>query len=369
MDTVFTPSDFVAVFNQTVEYAYPHVSIEGELSNFKISKGKWVYFDLKDASASVKFFGTIYALPGPLENGLMVRVAGQPRLNPLYGFSLTVQSITPVGEGSINKAAKLLQAKLTKEGLFDDSRKRSIPYPPQKIGLVASKESAGYADFIKVINARWGNIEILHVDTQVQGESAVDQIVKAVNYLNQLSETPDVIVVTRGGGSADDLAVFNTEQITRAVAASRVPTLVAIGHEIDTSLAELAADKRASTPSNAAELLVPDKIEQQRSLNISKRQLDEILQGVMQNSRANLTEKTKQLNAAINQTIITGLERLTHKKELLTILDPRESLRRGYAVVRKGGKAITNAEQLKNKDKLTVTLYKGSANVSVDEVH
>jgi exodeoxyribonuclease VII large subunit len=258
-ELVLTVSDFVAVLNQTLEYAYPSIVVTGELANFRVSKGRWVYFDLKDEHASVKCFATIYQLPGPLEDGMLLNVRATPRLHQLYGFSLNATNIQPAGEGTIRRASELLRAKLTAEGLFDDSRKRVIPYPPARIGLIASGESAAYIDFMKILQARWSGVEIVHADVQVQGEVAPAQIVAAIEQLNGLATPPDVLVITRGGGSAEDLQAFSTEQVTRAVAASRVPTLVAIGHEVDVSLAELAADQRASTPSNAAELLVPDR--------------------------------------------------------------------------------------------------------------
>ncbi len=132
-DVTFGVSDFVAVFNQTLETAYPSVVIVGELANLRVSKNRWVYFDLKDEYASVKFFGTVYNLPGPLEDGMMLQVRGVPRLHPQYGFSITFQTIKPVGEGSIKKAGQLLQAKLAAEGLFDPARKRGLPYPPTQV--------------------------------------------------------------------------------------------------------------------------------------------------------------------------------------------------------------------------------------------
>ncbi|MGI0134108.1 MAG: exodeoxyribonuclease VII large subunit, partial [Candidatus Micrarchaeaceae archaeon] len=128
-------SDFVALVNQTFEYAYPTVTIRGELANFKVSKNRWVYFDLKDDGALVRFFGTVYQLPGPLEDGMMVVVRGVPRLHPRFGFSVSVSVIRPSGEGTIRRSAEMLQAALTKEGLFDISRKRPLPYPPTQIGL------------------------------------------------------------------------------------------------------------------------------------------------------------------------------------------------------------------------------------------
>jgi len=148
-EPIFSVSDFVASTNQTLEFAYPSVQIEGELANFKVSKNKWVYFDLKDESSSIRCFGTVYMLPGPLEDGMVVRLRGNPRLHPQYGFSVNVQTLQPIGAGAIRRASNLLQAKLAAEGLFDDDRKRGLPYPPQRIGLIASKESAAFADFVK----------------------------------------------------------------------------------------------------------------------------------------------------------------------------------------------------------------------------
>lgn len=279
---IFGVSDFVAYLNQTLEIAYPFVTIEGELSNFRVSKNRWVYFDLKDAGASVRFFGTVYSLPGPLEDGMVVRVSGSPRLHAQYGFSVNFQAIQPVGEGSIRKAADLLQAKLAAEGLFDPQRKRALPYPPRRIALITAGGSAAYADFIKITNARWRGLTIDHYDVLVQGEQAPGQIVAAIGAVNALADVPDVLVLTRGGGSAEDLAAFSSELVTRAVAASRVPTLVAIGHEVDISLAELAADQRASTPSNAAELLTPDRQEVLRQLAADKQDLRSALKRLVQ---------------------------------------------------------------------------------------
>lgn len=360
---VFTPSDFVAVLNQTLEYAYPSVTVEGEISNFKVSKGRWVYFDLKDERSSVKFFGTVYSLPGPLEDGMMVRVVGQPRLSQLYGFSVGFQLITPVGEGSINKAANLLEAKLRSEGLFDISRKRLIPHPPKRIGMVASLESAAYKDFIKVLEERWGGVEIVLADVQVQGSLAIEQIVEA---LAELSKSDlEVIVVTRGGGSADDLAVFSTEQVTRAVAGCRIPTLVAIGHERDVSLAELAADMRASTPSNAAELLVPDRKSELGRLQSQINSMDSSWKRFCDAKKNDLDEFIVDLDIGVDKCIESHTKSLNQTSELLEILNPGSILKRGYAVFRSGGKVIKSTQELTANDLARVQLYDGFVEVKV----
>lgn len=363
---VFRVSDFVAVLNQTLDFAYPSVTIVGELSNFKVSKGKWIYFDLKDDQASVRFFGTIYALPGPLEDGMMLQVTGAPRLHPQFGFSVTAQLITPVGEGSIKKAAKLLEAKLRAEGLFEPSRKRSLPYPPTKIGLVTSGESAAYADFVKILAARWGGVEILHAETLVQGESAPGQIVAAIEKLN-MEDSLEAIVIIRGGGSADDLQAFSTEAVVRAVAASRAPTLVAIGHEIDLSLAELAADAAASTPSNAAELLVPDKQAVKVQAAAELAHCRQIISRQLTNDQQYLTDTKQALANKLAAVINQAKQLLIANKQLLKSYDPRQILARGYTLIKSEGKLVTGVEQLKIGNLVDLRLADGQATAEIKQ--
>jgi exodeoxyribonuclease VII large subunit len=358
-EPIFSVSDFVAATNQTLEFAYPSVVIEGELTNFKVSKNKWIYFDLKDDTASVRFFGTVYILPGPLEDGMMVRVRGTPRLHQLYGFSVTVQHMQPVGEGAIRRASNLLQAKLAAEGLFDEERKRLLPYPPARIGLIASKESAAFIDFMKILDARWGGLEIVHVDVQVQGELAPRQVVGAIEQLNLLADPPEVIVITRGGGSADDLQAFSTEQVARAVATSRIPTLVAVGHEIDVSLAELAADKRASTPSNAAELLTPDKHALLLGLGDVLKQFEQAANANMQTAHDLLALRFDTLNRELDAVITVAKQQLVVTQRLLAAMNPTAILQRGYAIVRSRGGVIRSAAALSHGDIVNIEFNDG----------
>lgn len=357
-DAVFSVSDFVAVFNQTLEYAYPSVTIVGELANMRIAKNRWVYFDLRDEYSSVKFFGTVQQLPGPLEDGMLLQVRGAPRLHNAFGFSVNVQFMTPVGEGSIKKAASLLEKQLQAEGLFDASRKRPVPLLPQKIGLITSSESAAYADFTKIINARWGGVEVVLANVQVQGEPAVGQIVRALEYFNSHEEV-DVLVMVRGGGSADDLSVFSTEQVTRAVASSRTPTIVAIGHEVDVCLAELAADLRASTPSNAAELLVPDRQQTQSTLENLKRSI----KYDMQNQIASAYQKLNLLSQGLNQSLHITLQhaKQAHLRALALVeaYNPQAILGRGFAIVRIENKVVSSVRQLHPNKQIHVQLADG----------
>ena len=355
-DITFSVSEFVAILNQTLEYAYPSVTITGELANFRVSKNRWVYFDLKDDTATVRFFGTVYMLPGPLEDGMMVTVRGTPKLHQQYGFSVTAQSIQPVGEGSIKKAAQLLQAKLAAEGLFDPERKRPLPYPPKHIGLITSGESAAYRDFVKILNARWGGMQVTLIDVQVQGEASPAQIVQAIQQFNQMAAPPDVLVVTRGGGSAEDLQAFSTEQVTRAVAASRIPTIVAIGHEVDISLAELAADQRASTPSNAAELLVPDRKAMLASLQAQRERLGHLAERAAHDARHAIKLHKESLLNGMQSILNQEKQQIALRKQILIAFDPQAALSRGYALVRKGKDCIVAGSDVSVGDELDVQL-------------
>jgi len=364
---ILSVSDFVAYVNQTLETAYPYVTIEGELTNFRVSRNRWVYFDLKDTEASVRFFGTVYALPGPLEDGMVLRVSGNPRLHPQFGFSVNVQSITPVGEGALRRAADLLAAKLQAEGLFALERKRPLPYPPRRIALITADKSAAYVDFLKILNARWRGVTVEFFDVQVQGEPAPGQIVSAIAAVNALPEVPDVLVLTRGGGSADDLAAFSDERVVRAVAASRVPTLVAIGHEVDISLAELAADQRASTPSNAAELLTPDRAVVLRQLGEVRAELSETLLASLRQRREWTTRQRVELDRGLQAVFRAAQTQVQVQKRLLEAYDPVAALQRGYALVRAGGKIIRHASDLQVGAVVTLQLSDGTAQATITD--
>ena len=367
-DLELTVSEFVALHNHVLEYTMPHVVITGELSSFRISKNRWVYFDLKDESASVKFFGTVYQLTGPLEDGMILKVQGTPRVHPQFGFSITITSIQLAGEGTIRRAFDLLQQKLVAEGLFDPARKRELPYPPQRIGVITSKESAAYADFSKILAARWGSLEITLANVQVQGEVAPAQIADAITQFNQLADPPEVLVITRGGGSMEDLWAFNTELVTRAVAGSRIPTLVAIGHEVDVSLAELAADQRASTPSNAAELLVPDKRAVAVQLSATRKSLGQLLSAAAKHAGVRLGQRSQQLDTLVAHRIEQAKRDVATHRQMLALLSPSGILARGYAIVRdESGEIVRSAAIGAGKTRLEVEFNDGTITVEPKE--
>lgn len=366
-DVVFSVSDFVGIFNQTLEYAYPSTSIVGEIANIRVSKNRWVYFDLKDEYATVKFFGTTTQMPGPIEDGMLMQVRGMPRLHPAYGFSVNVQFMSLVGEGSIKKSAAILEAKLRAEGLFDESRKRPLPLIPQKIALITSKESAAYHDFITILEKRWRELDIELLDVQVQGEVAASQIIGALEQFNNQPQVADIIVITRGGGSADDLAVFNNELLVRAIAASRIPTLVAVGHEVDITLAELAADRRASTPTNAAQLAVPDRTHALQTLQSARSQLSDLVTSNVHHARQRLQDYKQEIADSTLRLFSQQDDTLNQHKQLLAALDPQEILRRGYAIVRSGKKIIRSTKELTTGQQIAVQLSVGSVNAQVTD--
>lgn len=245
------------------------VIVEGEISQIQISQGKWLFMTIKDEIASVGVFGAIFNLPGAniLEAGMKVHVYGQAGLYKKTGrFNINATKIVPAGEGALRLAFEKLKQKLEEEGLFDPARKRLIPRFPERIGLITAKDSRAYGDFVKILQARIGGIKIFFYPVNVQGENSADSILKAFQYFNS-QKNLDAVVITRGGGSLEDLISFNDERVARAIFASKYPVISAIGHEDDVALTDYVADLRASTPSNASELLSPSRSEILSELN------------------------------------------------------------------------------------------------------
>lgn len=335
---VFSVSGFIAALNQTLEYAYSTVTVEGEVSSFKVNQNKYVFFDIKDSEGSISCFMSVWQLKVPIQDGMKVVVVGQPRLTKWGKFSITVRSVRPLGEGSIKKSQEILKAKLEKEGLFATDRKRLLPDQPNKIAVISSTGAAGYADFIKILNQRWGGLNVDVAHTQVQGEVAADQIIRAIKHFNEQLELADVLVIIRGGGSADDLRTFDDESLVREIAGSRIPVLTGIGHETDITLADMASDVRAATPSNAAQIVVPDRHD---NIASSRHQVGRIAGAAERSIDGLLRDIDARVRSAKNQTISAidyVLGEVRQQRATLAAYDPQAVLRRGYAVMR--GEAI-----------------------------
>lgn len=252
---VLTVTQFIEVMDAALN-SFDGIMVEGEVDEFRITQGKWIRMVLKDERSNVRCFMPAWDLHAAIEEGMKVRVSGRPKMTEKWGFSFNLYDVKPAGEGALKRALELLKQRLEAQGLFAAERKRVLPRFPRHIALITSREAAAYTDFLKVLKARQGGLTISFINSQVQGEDAPRQLVEALELANTAGDGPDVVILVRGGGSLEDLMAFNDERVVRAVAASRTPIIVGIGHERDVTLAELAADVRASTPSNAAELAV-----------------------------------------------------------------------------------------------------------------
>ena len=258
---VLTVSQLSDRLKGVIDVEFGEVWVAGEISNFSQPQSGHCYFTLKDETAqlrAVMWRSTATRLKLALHDGLEVVCSGRLDVYPPRGsYQLVVNELQPKGVGALELALRQLREKLAKEGLFDPARKRPLPRFPRRLAVVTSPTGAAIRDFLQVLHRRWRGIETLIFPARVQGEGASDEIVAAIRTANRATPAADVLIVTRGGGSLEDLWCFNEEQVVRAIAASKIPTVSAIGHEIDVTLADLVADVRALTPSEAAERVVP----------------------------------------------------------------------------------------------------------------
>lgn len=256
-----TVSQLTAQIKGLLENQFTSVWVAGEISNFSRPQSGHCYFTLKDDQAQIRavmWRGAAARLKFNLADGLDVICRGHLDVYaPRGSYQLVVDELQPKGVGALELALRKLREKLAAEGLFDSARKRPLPMFPQQVAFVTSPTGAAIHDFLQVLGRRWRGVDVLVIPARVQGEGSVQEIVAGIKLANRISPRPDVLVVGRGGGSLEDLWSFNEEAVVRAIAASRIPTVSAVGHEIDVTLADLVADVRALTPSEAAERIVP----------------------------------------------------------------------------------------------------------------
>jgi exodeoxyribonuclease VII large subunit len=409
---IYEVTEYLQYLNETLRAIadQTRVAIEGEVSSFSIAQGKWVRFDLKDLNGLVNCFLTTYQLKVPLEDGMKIRVYGYPKVYERYGkFSITVQRIELVGEGALRRAFELLKQQLERDGWFSEARKRPLPRFPERIGLITSREAAACGDFLRILGNRWGGVQILLAHVQVQGEPSVKQIVAAFRSMNALSRPPEVIVLTRGGGSLEDLAAFNSLEVARAIFSSRIPVVVGVGHERDETIADYVADVRASTPTNAAELVVPDRREMLYAISLSATRLSAALAHALRERKQRLAHARSRLEAYVRRSLSTvellttkfqaatrayqtavrfrmhevgrvtdvligrmlhgchaWQERVVQQQRFLKSLDPKAVLARGYAMVCDTKRHIVrDAAAVDAGASLVVHLHKGILEVTV----
>lgn len=385
---VLTVSQLTAQIKGVVEQQFGSVWVAGEISNFSQPQSGHCYFTLKDDGAQIRavlWRTTAARLKLKLHDGLDVICRGRLDLYPPRGsYQLVVEELQPQGVGALELALRQLRDKLAKEGLFDAARKRPLPAFPRRIGVVTSPTGAAIRDFLEVLRRRWRGVEALVFPARVQGDGAAEEIVAGIRAANRVAPPLDVLVVTRGGGSLEDLWCFNEEPVLRAIAASHVPTVSAVGHEIDVTLADLVADVRALTPSEAAERVVPsaeDVLEVVRTLRLrlsaavksrlvhhrhrldwlaSRPALARPLDGVHQRSRR-ADELSLRLHASVKTLLRDRRAAIAGAAGKLHSLSPLAVLGRGYSLTYKnnGRHLVTSADQLSIGDQMTTRLNAG----------
>src|SRR5437016_4105551 len=261
---IWTVRDLVSTVRTHIEREYGDVWVEGEISNFRAHDSGHLYFTLKDQNAQIRavmFRSSARLLRFRPENGMQIVLRGRVTIYEDRGeLQISAEYLEPKGAGALQVAFEQLKAKLEAEGLFDSSRKKAIPVLPSRIGIVSSPQAAALRDILNILRRRHGSANVLIFPAQVQGEAAALEVSAGVRYFNK-ARNVDVIIVARGGGSAEDLAAFNHEGLARAVASSEIPIISAVGHETDFTIIDFVADRRAETPSAAAELVIRSRQE------------------------------------------------------------------------------------------------------------
>lgn len=389
-DQTLSVAQYLDLINETMRLNIPSnkLAVEGEISDFRIAQEKWISFDLKDEEeqAVLKCFMTVWQLKIPVEDGMRVQISGYPKIYERFGtFKMNVQTVCLVGEGALRRAYELLKKKLETEGLFEVGRKRALPRFPSKVGVITSRDAAAFGDFKRVLNNRWGGVDVLHTHVHVQGKMAVSEILGAFHYFNALpeDERPDVLVLTRGGGGLEDLHAFNDEEVARAVFQSHIPVVVGVGHERDESLCDFVADVRASTPSNAAERIVPDRkevfyemqtmkdrIQDKIELELSEKnrvvnQAARMISFIVEREQNRVMQLTSALDMRFTSWHARIKDRVMEYERLFKHLDPKKLLERGYSLVTHKGKVIKDVSTLDIGMELHVQFAKGTADTEV----
>lgn len=372
--------------------ALSSIMVRGEISNFKRYASGHCYFSLKDAAGKLKavmFRGNASHLRFQPEDGLTVVASGSIEVYERDGvYQLIVRSMAPEGIGDLALAYEQLKAKLAAEGLFDAARKKELPAFPQRIGVVTSRDGAVLRDIYHVSSLRWPGVQLVLHPVLVQGEQAAPQIAAAIRFFNERYPV-DVLIVGRGGGSLEDLWPFNEECVVRAIAASHIPVISAVGHETDVTLADFAADRRAATPSQAAEFATPDRRELMRYVAGLRQRLQQGAHGYIASQRQRLEAcrskrvfrephvllegRSQQLDTLSERLHRLAREQVTQRRHRLELalnkldsLNPAGVLRRGYTMVERDGRSLTSVRALHEGDDVVLKFWDGAARASIE---
>ena len=372
------------------------VCVRGELSNYKIYPSGHHYFTLKDSESSLRcvmFKSSASKLRFRPESGMGVTAFGRVSVYPRDGaYQLYCTALQPEGTGDLQVAFEQLKAKLSAEGLFDRAHKKPLPPFPEKIAIITSSAGAAVHDMIRILGHRWPMSKVLLLPVRVQGVEAPPEIAGAIRYANEF-QVADLIITGRGGGSIEDLWAFNDERVARAIYASEIPVISAVGHEPDVTISDYVADARASTPSNAAEIAVPDQSEMREtldSLSIRSRQaMQKTLKALSQrlsslsdkrvlsdpgvyidNRRLELDRMRERLSAAAERKNAAARRDFVRLGAALDAMSPLRVLTRGYSLAEDpGGALIKSAAQLRPGDRVRLRFAEGGADCTVDSVN
>ena len=345
--------------------------VRGELSNYKMYPSGHHYFSLKDRDGSLRcvmFRGDAASLRFRPENGMQVIAAGRVTVFPRDGqYQLYCTRLTPEGVGDLYLAFEQLKEKLSREGLFDAQHKKPVPTFPQTIALITSPAGAAVRDMVRILRARWPMAQVKILPVRVQGVGAAEEIASAIRWANE-THVAQLLITGRGGGSMEDLWAFNEEIVARAIYASKLPVISAVGHEPDVTISDCVADLRASTPSNAAELAVPDQMEIRSSVGVLGQRLYGSVAAQLENRRRNLARlassramtepgayfkdkrllldyENRRLVHGLERTVSSQRERLGRLSAALDAMSPLKVLGRGYSIALKEDGSVIAAEK------------------------
>lgn len=390
-------AQLTALVKDVLESSFPRVWVTGEISNFSRPQSGHCYFTLKDESAQVRavlWRPVAQRVRVPLRDGLQVVCQGELEVYaPRGSYQLVVRHLEPAGLGAMELALRKLRERLAAEGLFARERKRPLPPFPRRVAFVTSPTGAAIRDFLEVLRRRWRGADVLVVPVRVQGDAAAAEIVEGLRRAGQVRPAVDVIVVGRGGGSLEDLWCFNDERVVRAIHAAPVPVVSAVGHEIDVTLADLVADVRALTPSEAAERVVPSE-DAVRSLLADRRQrLAAALRARAETARARLDalasrrpfrrpferlrewtqrldESRARMDRATGHTLAARRQILATLAGRLDALSPLGVLARGYSLTQRAdnGRLLRAAGEVQPGERIVTRLGRGRVSSTVDAI-
>lgn len=387
---VLSVSGVTNSLRELVEDRFSDIWVEGEISNFKRHSSGHCYFTLKDDKAqlrAVMFRGSARHVAFRPQDGMLVHVYGSASVYEQRGdLQIIVRGMKAAGEGALQQAFEKLKQKLASEGLFDRDRKKPVPRFPRSLGIVTSGNGAALHDILSTLERRFPCVDVYVCPVQVQGIGAAEEIAAAIEAFHRLDRHIDVLLIGRGGGSLEDLWAFNEETVARAIAASRIPIVSAVGHETDVSIADFVADVRAATPSIAAELAVPDRQELLGLLRDRRELLRSSIVRRIERHRRHVrylvsahgfrrpadrlhqfVQKVDDLTEQLHRCSVRGLQTRRRQVESLRarldLLSPDRTLERGYVLVERDGKIVRRASDVRDDDVLQLRFSDGRRRV------